>query len=153
MNEIEHQCNEMNEMNEINSAIFRTCRICLENYDHDDLFLSPCKCSGSTSFVHLSCLYTWLCELRLNNRELNCDICKEPYNEILMSFMNHYEKTFLNLEITPKSIFIVELLKLTISLIYYTSVLGSLLTIYFITLYLCVLYYYRITVFVINFYH
>ena len=35
------------------------CRICFEIETYDDPFISPCRCKGTSSYVHKSCLNTW----------------------------------------------------------------------------------------------
>jgi len=47
----------------------KECRICFEGEKEDDLFISPCRCSGTSKYVHYSCLNQW--------REFNTD--KPPY--------------------------------------------------------------------------
>ncbi|XP_065280638.1 E3 ubiquitin-protein ligase MARCHF3-like [Dermacentor albipictus] len=44
------------------------CRICHEE-DQEDRLVSPCNCSGTICFVHVSCLEHWL-------NERNVDICE-----------------------------------------------------------------------------
>ncbi|XP_070385521.1 E3 ubiquitin-protein ligase MARCHF11-like [Dermacentor albipictus] len=44
------------------------CRICHEG-DREDPLVSPCSCTGTMAFVHVSCLEHWL-----NQR--NVDICE-----------------------------------------------------------------------------
>ena len=65
----------MSEINEIE------CRICFER-DTDiprDCLISPCKCKGTSEFVHKSCLDKW----RMTNREgeawRKCMECHTPY--------------------------------------------------------------------------
>ena len=40
------------------------CRICLEEEDNknpgENPFITPCKCTGSMKFIHVSCLRDWL---------------------------------------------------------------------------------------------
>lgn len=48
-----------------------TCRICLEE---DDL-ITPCKCSGTTAYVHERCLLRWLS----TSGRTNCEICQYEY--------------------------------------------------------------------------
>ena len=39
----------------------KVCRICLgEENKEDDPLISPCKCSGTCSHIHLECLREWL---------------------------------------------------------------------------------------------
>ncbi|KAH6946375.1 hypothetical protein HPB50_013199 [Hyalomma asiaticum] len=44
------------------------CRICHDG-DEEEPLVSPCKCSGSIRFVHVSCIEHWL-------NEMNVDICE-----------------------------------------------------------------------------
>lgn len=37
----------------------KECRICFEGEREDDLFISPCRCSGTSKYVHYSCLNQW----------------------------------------------------------------------------------------------
>jgi hypothetical protein len=52
------------------------CRICLLS-DHEPL-ISPCKCKGSLTYVHLSCLERWLNE----NGQSYCELCQHNFNVI-----------------------------------------------------------------------
>lgn len=59
------------------------CRICLggpEDSAELGRLISPCKCTGSTRYVHIQCLQTW----RLNNENIDnfyrCDICHYEYD-------------------------------------------------------------------------
>ena len=36
----------------------KECRICLQSDDQDDM-IAPCLCSGSSKYVHRSCLDRW----------------------------------------------------------------------------------------------
>lgn len=51
------------------------CRIC---YDHDvdAPLISPCSCTGSVQYIHITCLYRWIS----TNPHSKCEICKTPYN-------------------------------------------------------------------------
>ena len=35
------------------------CRICLEEEDNLELLISPCRCSGTSKYVHRECLRKW----------------------------------------------------------------------------------------------
>jgi len=35
------------------------CRICFDIETFDDPFISPCRCKGTSQYVHKSCLYSW----------------------------------------------------------------------------------------------
>ncbi len=63
------------------------CRICLDKNEEDDNpFLSPCKCAGTMSLIHLKCLQRWLKSknvIKQNNvsttiliKTLTCELCK-----------------------------------------------------------------------------
>ena len=36
------------------------CRICFEEEDNLSLFVSPCRCSGTSKYVHVECLQEWI---------------------------------------------------------------------------------------------
>ena len=75
----------------------RICRICLEEYDPSDqssqnnILVNPCKCSGSTKYIHFDCLQTWLKSKAIVNSlltpscnyyeimDVECEICKIIY--------------------------------------------------------------------------
>ena len=75
--------NEFNNGNKI-------CRICFSNADFSPL-ITPCNCTGSSKYIHLSCLQKWLkskVELYYKHKQKNnimafqlnpvkCEICKE----------------------------------------------------------------------------
>lgn len=66
------------------------CRICLGEEDAAaDPLISPCKCSGTMSHIHLECLREWL-NSKLTTKEgprcktycwkvLECELCKERF--------------------------------------------------------------------------
>ena len=66
------------------------CRICLsEVYVPDNPLISPCKCTGTMKYIHLSCLQMCL-KSKINTRSsdfalsfswktMSCDLCKKPY--------------------------------------------------------------------------
>ena len=67
----------------------KSCRICLgeENFAQDPL-ISPCKCSGTMSSIHLECLREWLNSKRTKKdgvvktycwKALECELCKERF--------------------------------------------------------------------------
>ena len=53
-----------------------TCRICLDDTFTDELF-TPCRCAGTSKYVHRSCLNKWRTE-DLSNRNI-CEICLYEY--------------------------------------------------------------------------
>ena len=73
------------------------CRICFceGSFEGNDPLISPCKCTGSLTYIHLNCLRKWL-TLKVNTksfpsnniycysfRSLECEICKSPIPEIV----------------------------------------------------------------------
>lgn len=52
-----------------------SCRICLESDPANDL-ISPCRCRGSTQYVHRQCLDQWRATDAAGQRFKQCDICK-----------------------------------------------------------------------------
>jgi len=54
------------------------CRICLDNDHIEDLF-SPCKCKGTSKFVHKKCLITWINENLDNQHSKICNQCQYEY--------------------------------------------------------------------------
>jgi hypothetical protein len=64
------------------------CKYCLEETNFEDM-VSPCKCSGSTKYVHKECLRNWF--IQRNNRVVipgnfnqfdtyKCEVCHTKYN-------------------------------------------------------------------------
>lgn len=53
------------------------CRICLENGSRKD-FIAPCRCSGSSKWVHRSCLDRWRA-IREEKAFYNCTVCLSEY--------------------------------------------------------------------------
>ena len=49
-----------------------SCKIC---WDNEGALISPCACTGTMRFVHLSCLMQWLGA----NNSCCCDICHTPF--------------------------------------------------------------------------
>jgi hypothetical protein len=50
----------------------KICRICLEE---DDNVIAPCKCKGTSQYVHETCLSKW----RRNQKRFKCEICHSQY--------------------------------------------------------------------------
>lgn len=61
------------------------CRICLETSDSEN-FINPCKCIGTSKYVHKECLLKWINQNMDNEKSEICDQCKHPYK-----FENHPE--------------------------------------------------------------
>lgn len=63
-------------INSCSLSISEECRICLSSSNTDDL-IQPCCCCGTLSYVHSSCLSTWV-EQRAS---LVCELCGQRYKE------------------------------------------------------------------------
>lgn len=62
-----------------------TCRICLEEYEKDEKdLISPCKCRGSRSRVHRSCLEKWR-GMGGGEAAHRCEVCHHPYEIYVQS--------------------------------------------------------------------
>ena len=113
------------------------CRICLqENNDASDPMISPCKCAGTMSSIHLECLKEWLMNKRRKKansklvtytwKAFECELCKQElpdrydapgFSFDLLKIENPFDD-FLTLETVPnvtnkgqskKSIYIVNI--------------------------------------------
>jgi len=67
------------------------CLICLCEEEEGDELITPCKCTGSVKYIHVSCLGEWL-EGKKHQKEtegvnsyiwkgLECEICKALYQD------------------------------------------------------------------------
>ena len=62
-----------------------TCRICFETeIDENDPLLNPCKCDGTSKYVHKSCLNAWRFSasedmIDFSERKIKCMECKHRY--------------------------------------------------------------------------
>jgi len=72
------------------AAEAKLCRICLcEESDENDPLISPCKCAGTMSSIHLECLREWLNSKRSKKdgdfvktycwKAMECELCKERF--------------------------------------------------------------------------
>lgn len=70
------------------------CRVCLQGlHSASNPLLSPCQCSGSLQFIHLSCLRAFIqsrLEIRPNGfacgyfwQKLECEICQVPFSSTI----------------------------------------------------------------------
>ena len=59
----------------------KECRICLEIDDVDDM-IAPCKCSGTSKYVHRTCLNQWRSMNTVNNHFTQCGECHFNYRII-----------------------------------------------------------------------
>ena len=59
------------------------CRICFENDNSEENpLLSPCRCSGTSKYVHLNCIQTWR-RANINTQYLTkCRECREKYQKV-----------------------------------------------------------------------
>ena len=55
------------------------CRICLEEESNTDLLINPCKCDGTSKYVHKTCINTWFDETTNPDARKMCMACKTPY--------------------------------------------------------------------------
>ena len=62
------------------------CRICMEACGEK----SPCSCSGSSGYVHITCLSRWARE-KLKHSSNVCEICKATYSEPTLSILKQIE--------------------------------------------------------------
>jgi hypothetical protein len=81
------------QVSETYNATFRPgdgiCKICFDVQTEDNMFIEPCRCKGSCSFVHVSCLKKWIeskiskhpnnCSTMYNLSKFECEICQHPY--------------------------------------------------------------------------
>ena len=51
-----------------------TCRICFESSDEESL-IAPCRCNGSSKFVHKHCLQKWVTA----SKKTVCECCRSHY--------------------------------------------------------------------------
>ena len=64
---------------ELDEEMIYMCRICLEEESDIDKLISPCRCSGSSKYVHLDCLQTWRRTSRGGVGENKCMECHTEY--------------------------------------------------------------------------
>lgn len=61
----------------------RYCWVCFATDEDDELaaWVQPCKCSGTTKWVHQSCLQRWVDEKQKGNafKRVNCPQCQTEY--------------------------------------------------------------------------
>lgn len=58
----------------------KTCRICFSPSTLEDRLISPCKCRGTSKWIHLSCLTQWRLRSRNNKSFYQCDQCHYRYS-------------------------------------------------------------------------
>ena len=88
---------KLKKVNKNEKAKHFNCRICFceGNFEGKDPLISPCKCTGSVTYIHLNCLRKWLTSKIIqkssssNNiycytyKSLECEICKTRIPEIV----------------------------------------------------------------------
>lgn len=55
------------------------CRICLEEESDRSKLIKPCRCDGSSKYVHKTCLHTWIKTGYGGPRYLQCQACHASY--------------------------------------------------------------------------
>ena len=53
----------------------KTCRICFETETFCKKMINPCKCKGSSKYVHQYCLKAWLERQPHQISSYKCEIC------------------------------------------------------------------------------
>ena len=60
-----------------------TCRICFDVESAALPLLHPCKCAGSSRFIHEECLKAWLAARGGDLGKAECEVCKTPFKMTL----------------------------------------------------------------------
>jgi hypothetical protein len=55
------------------------CRICLEESNSDEAYISPCRCNGSAKYVHRQCLDNWRSQRPDEDNFIRCNECRFNY--------------------------------------------------------------------------
>lgn len=58
----------------------RTCRICFSPESSEEKLISPCKCRGTSKWIHLSCLNEWRTHSQNSKSYYRCDQCHYEYS-------------------------------------------------------------------------
>jgi hypothetical protein len=72
----------------------KQCRICLmDETDSEEVLVNPCKCKGTSEYVHIKCLHDWIsskAKKKVNPnttcsywKKLNCEVCKVIYPDLV----------------------------------------------------------------------
>ena len=58
----------------------KLCRICFESESHNNELITPCKCKGTSKYIHRSCLNKWI-DLNYKNIDIKegCNVCNYKY--------------------------------------------------------------------------
>ena len=65
-------------LNDINLDNQIECRICFDDRVNDEL-ISPCRCNGTSKYIHRGCLHTWRQYNLGKEGETHCMECREEY--------------------------------------------------------------------------
>ena len=87
----------MDDYNRLDTTLgSHSCRICLEEDDVDNM-IYPCKCKGTTKYVHKHCLNEWRTTSENRDNFKRCEMChyeykiiNEPLNESFCSKILRY---------------------------------------------------------------
>ena len=61
------------------SSTQHQCRICLEEEETDANFIVPCRCRGSSKYIHRTCLDTWRSQNPNGENFKRCNQCRMEY--------------------------------------------------------------------------
>lgn len=58
----------------------KLCRICFDSESKDNELITPCKCKGTSKYIHRSCLNKWI-DLNYKNIDIKerCSVCNYKY--------------------------------------------------------------------------
>ena len=91
------------------------CRICFEEEQENRPLISPCKCCGSSKYVHYDCLETWRNTTSNEEAKKKCMECNAPYI-ILNKFPLETLKINFNKNIVARNFFAQYIVSATIIL-------------------------------------
>lgn len=57
-----------------------TCRICLEEESNMFKLINPCRCNGTSKYVHIKCINEWIETTENHEAKKQCMECKTTYN-------------------------------------------------------------------------
>ena len=88
----------MNEQLNIYEKIDDTfCRICFESEDLDNILFSPCKCKGTSKYIHKKCLNDWRATAENRKAFSKCMECNYKYKTIVKKNFQNYFKKFIKI--------------------------------------------------------
>jgi hypothetical protein len=56
------------------------CRVCFEDENDLNKLITPCKCKGSSKYIHHECLKIWVTRQIQEKLEGRCEVCKYLFN-------------------------------------------------------------------------